>query len=384
MSQHAKREYLISIWERYRNASLEEKGHILDEFCKNCGYNRNYAIRKLGRPLDAPKRKPGRKPTYDEHFVRVLAQIWMAMHRSCSKKVVAALPHWLQHAEFEPEVTAKLLAISPATIDRVLKIFRYRQIHGKTLTSVGGRAFVKRMIPLKPLDAEYTKPGYLQADTVGHCGDDIMGFYAFSLTITDIFSTWTENRAIWTKNAHMVGNQIKDIEKTLPFQILGYSADNGNEVLNERIWDYFQNRPESKKVDVTRGRPYRKNDQAHVEQKNNSHVRGLFGYERIDERSLVGRMNDIYRLWNQLQNFFIPTMKCIEKKRDGARIIKKYDKPKTPYQRILESADVTLEAKDKLRAIYSGLNPFELSKELERSRKLFFGILKKLKQPLAA
>lgn len=384
MSQHAKREYLVSIWERYRKSSIEEKSRILDEFCKNCGYSRNYAIRKLWRPLDAPRSKPGRKPTYDERFVRVLVQIWIAMHRACSKKVVAALPHWLKHSNLDPEMTAKLLAISSAHMDRLLKPFRDKKIRGKTLTGKGGRDFVKRVIPLKPLDAEYKKPGFLQADTVGHCGDDISGFYAFSLTMTDIHSTWTENRAVWTKNAFMVGQQIQDIEKTLPFPILGYGADNGNEMLNERIYDYFQKRPEGKKVEVTRGRPYRKNDQCFVEQKNNSHVRGLFGYERFNERSLVEKMNAIYKLWNELQNFFIPTMKCIEKKRDGARVVKKYDEPKTPYQRILESADVSSEAKEKLRATYQGLNPFELSKDLERSRKLFFGILKKLKQPLAA
>jgi len=384
MSQHAKREYLVSIWERYRKSSIEEKSRILDEFCKNCGYARNYAIRKLAKPLDAPKRKPGRKPTYDERFVKVLVQIWISMHRACSKKVVAALPHWLKHSSFDPELTAKLLAISAAHMDRLLKPFRHKTIRGKSLTGKGTQGFVKRVIPLKPLDAEYKKPGFLQADTVGHCGDDISGFYAFSLTMTDICSTWTENRAIWTKNAFMVSQQIQDIEKTLPFPILGYGADNGNEVLNERIFDYFQKRPEEKRVEVTRGRPYRKNDQCFVEQKNNSHVRGLFGYERIDERSLVEKMNQTYKIWNELQNFFIPTMKCIEKKRDGARIVKKYDEPKTPYQRILESADVTLEAKEKLKKTYERLNPFELSRELERSRKLFFGILKKLKQPKVA
>jgi hypothetical protein len=274
--------------------------------------------------------------------------------------------------------------MSPATIDRLLFSYRNSPIHGKSLTTGGGMHFIKRVIPLKPLYAEYTKPGHLQADTVGHCGDDISGSYAFSLTMTDIFTTWTENRATWSKSAHWVAEQIKDIEKSLPFKILGYSSDNGNEVLNEKIYDYFQMRPDKQKVEVTRGRPYRSNDHAHVEQKNNSHVRKLFGYERLDERGLVDRMNDIYLIRNAFQNYFIPTMKCIEKKRDGARVIKKYDKPKTPYQRILDSADLTEEAKQKLRADYDKLNPFKLSEDLERKRKSFFSILQRLKQPMAA
>ena len=169
-----------------------------------------------------------------------------------------------------------------------------------------------------------------------------------------------------------------------PFPITDYSADNGNEVLNEKIFDYFQNRPAGKKVNVTRGRPYQKNDQAYVEQKNNSHVRGIFGYERIEDRGLIQRMNEIYEIWNTLQNFFIPTMKCIEKKRDGAKVKKKYDKPKTPYQRILESADVGEEAKQKLRATYEKLNPFELSNKLGKQQQAFFGILKRAKQPIVA
>lgn len=385
MSQTAKREYFERIWERYQKADRQVKSRILDEFCKVCGYSRNYAIRKLRAQLPAGKRRgPGRRPKYEGQFTQTLHWIWIAMHRICSKKMAAALPHWLEHSAYDPELNAKLLSISPASIDRLLRPFRHKKIRGKTLTPKGGKHFIKRVIPLKPLDAQFTKPGFLQADTVGHCGDDISGFYAFSLTMTDIFTTWTENRAVWTKSGFLVSEQIRDIEQTLPFAILGYTADNGNEVLNERIYDYFQKRPEAERVEVTRGRPYRKNDQAYVEQKNNSHVRGIFGYERIDERSLVPRMNELYQLWNRMQNFFIPTMKCIDKKRDGARIIKKYDKPKTPYQRILESTDVKWEAKQRLQAQYQELNPFELSKELGKQQRAFFAILKRIKQPLVA
>jgi hypothetical protein len=383
MSQLAKQEYLVQIWERYQNSDQNGKSRILDEYCAVCGYVRNYAIRKLNRPLQVKKRKPGRKPTYDEAFVKVLARVWEAMRRPCSKKLVEAMPNWLVHRSFAPELTEKLQEISASQIDRALAPYRNPKIRGKSLTPKT-KNFIKRVIPLKPLDAQYTKPGSVQSDTVAHCGDDISGFYAYSLTITDIFSTWTENRATWTKSAHLVGEAIKDIERSLPFPITEYSADNGNEVLNEKIFDYFQQRPEGQKVNITRGRPYRKNDQAYVEQKNNTHVRGILGYERIDDRSLVERMNKIYALWSQLQNFFIPTMKCIDKKRDGAKIKKKYDKPKTPYQRILDSADVTDEAKQKLRASYAELNPFELSEEVDKQCRSFFAILQRFKQSRVA
>jgi len=383
MSQRSKREYFVSIWERYQKADIEEKSRILDEFCKVCKYSRNYAIRKLNRPLNPKKQKPGRKPGYDDAFIKVLVRVWQAMHRTCSKKMVQALPIWLAHHDFAPEIAEKLQKISAAQIDRLLAPFRHPKMRGKSLTP-RTKHFIKRVIPLKPLDAQYTKPGSIQSDTVAHCGDNIAGFYAYSLTMTDIFSTWTENRATWTKSGHLVGEAIKEIERSLPFPITEYSADNGNEVLNENIFDYFQKRPEGKRVNVTRGRPYRKNDQAYVEQKNNSHVRGILGYERIDDRGLVERMNKIYAHWNQLQNFFIPTMKCIEKKRDGAKIKKKYDRPKTPYQRILDSADVSMEAKQKLRDTYAGLNPFELSEEVDKQRRSFFAILQRLKQSRVA
>ncbi len=383
MSQRAKAEYLLKIRERYQNSDQIGKSRILDEFCKVCGYCRNYAIRKLNQPLDQKKRKPGRKATYDEAFVKVLVKVWISMQRTCSKKMVEALPLWLVHHDFDPDIAQKLKAISAAQMDRLLAPFRHKKIKGKSLTR-GSRNFIKRVIPLKPLDVQYTKPGSVQGDTVAHCGDDIAGFYAYSLTMTDIHSTWTENRATWTKSSFLVGEAIKDIERAMPFPMTDYSADNGNEVLNENIFDYFQKRPEGKKVSVTRGRPYRKNDQAYVEQKNNTHVRGLFGYERIADRSLINKMNEIYTLWNQLQNFFIPTMKCMEKKRDGAKIKKKYDKPKTPYQRILDSADVEEGAKQKLRATYELLNPFELSERVEKGRSSFFAILERLKQSRVA
>ena len=191
---------------------------------------------------------------------------------------------------------------------------------------------------------------------------------------------------MWTKNSFKVFEQIKDIEASLPFPIKSYASDNGNEVLNQRIYRYFvESRPDGYKVDMTRGREYRKNDQAHVEQKNYSHVRQLFEYERVDYSAIVDLMNEIYKqYWNPLQNFFIPSMKCIRKTRIGARIKKEYDDPKTPYQRLLESADMSDEGKQALILRYQNLDPFKLSEGLDRLLKRFFELTKKRRLLLVA
>jgi hypothetical protein len=283
------------------------------------------------------------------------------------------------------EVRAKLREISPATIDRVLRHpKRQMQIRGISTTKQG--SFRKTKIPIRMHFWDITEPGHMQADTVAHCGSSLEGAFANSLTMTDIHSTWTENRAVWTKGTLRVFEQIKDIEANLPFAIRSYASDNGNEVLNQRIYRYFvESRPSGKKVDMTRGREYRKNDQAHVEQKNYSHVRQLFEYERVDYPAIVDIMNEIYKqYWNPLQNFFIPSMKCLRKTRIGGRIKKEYDEPKTPYQRLLESADMTEEAKRALTLRYQNLDPFKLSEGLDQRLKRFFDLTKKRRLLLVA
>jgi hypothetical protein len=200
---------------------------------------------------------------------------------------------------------------------------------------------------------------------VAHCGDSLAGFFVNSLTMTDIFSCWTENRACWTKGQTPVQEQIKAIEKELPFSMTGFACDNGTEFLNYELLKYFRINREQP-VEFTRRRPYKKNDNAHVEQKNWTHVRQLFGYERLEDREIVAMMNEIYQqYWNPLHNFFIPSVRLIEKTRIGGSIKKKYDEPKTPYQRLMESADVVQEAKDKLKARYQKLNPFALHEGLQ-------------------
>lgn len=376
MGIEARREYLIEIRQRYKNSSRKEKGKILDEFCVVCDYGRKHAIRILNGSRKNLLRKPGPATRYDTAFIEVLETLWIAMRRMCGKKMVRALPHWLPHnhaPKITPEIRAKLLKISASHIDRLLKPIRARSSL-KGLSSTKPGAFLKAKIPLRVHHWEIKTPGFMQADTVAHCGESLAGAFANSLTMTDIDSTWTENRATWTKGAQNVFEQVKDIETELPFPILGWSSDNGGEVMNEHLYKYFQtSRDEKSKVEMTRGRPYRKNDQAHVEQKNFSHVRQVFGYERFEHPDLVPLMNDIYKNnWGPLQNFFVPSQKLIRKERIGAKIKKQHDIPMTPYQRLMNSDKLTEKAKQDLKHQYERLNPFYLSEKLDKKLHFFF------------
>ncbi|NCN39616.1 transposase family protein, partial [bacterium] len=220
-----------------------------------------------------------------------------------------------------------------STIDRLLRAYKKK----KGFSTTRRAEILKAKISLSIGEKRIKQPGYLQVDTVAHCGDCIAGQYVHTLTTTDLYSGWTEPRAVWGKNARDVLKEFLNVEKGLPFFILGYSSDNGGEVCNDRLYRYLNN----KGVKMTRGRPYRKNDQAHVEQRNDSYVRRLFGYERFEHQELTKLMNEIYsEYWNPLQNFFTPCMKLIKKKRIGAKIVKKYDTPKTPYQRLMDCPKV--------------------------------------------
>ena len=384
MNHKVCREYLTEIRERYQAASRHEKGQILDEFCKVCGYSRKHAIFRLSLRSHLFRKRPGPRVTYGPDVHHWLSVLWKKMRMICSKKMKRALPEWLKHFD-QPEVTDdirhKLLKMSPATMDRILRPVRAHEMpHGLTLTKPG--SFRKSKIPIRVHHWEVKKPGFMQADTVAHCGDTLGGAHGNTLTMTDIDSTWTENRAVWTRGSLPVFKQIKDIEENLPFKILGYSSDNGGEVLNQRLYAYFyESRKDGDKIQMTRSRAYRKNDQAHVEQKNWTHVRELFGYERVDHPDLIPLMNEIYKdYWGPLMNFFIPSLKLIRKTRIGARIKKEYDLPKTPYQRLQESADLNIEAKEKLRLRYESMDPFALSEGLDKRLESFHWQVKRKKQ----
>ena len=215
----------------------------------------------------------------------------------------------------------------------------------KGLSGTKPGSLLKNQIPIRTDNWDINKPGFIEADTVAHCGNSLAGDFIWSITMTDILTGWTENRAVWNKGAIGVNKQVKDIENRLPFELLGFDCDNGSEFLNHHLLRYFTDR--KNKVNFTRSRPYKKNDNAHVEQKNWTQVRHLFGYDRLDIKSLVEPMNDLYsNEWSLYNNFFRPSQKLIKKTKINSKYIKKYDKPKTPYERLLDSGILSEEKKN--------------------------------------
>lgn len=376
MSLEQRKAYLGEIRKRYKKSTRQQKAKILDEFCSVCQYNRKYAIRLLKKRHKQKRKRPGQKPRYEaEKLLKPLKAIWFASDQVCSKKLKVVIRDWLPHYENEEGlldslIRGQLYSISPATIDRLLKPLRLKYPRKGIGGTKPGR-LLKNQIPIKTEHWDVTQPGYLEADTVAHCGNSLAGDFVWSLTLTDIKSTWTENRATWNKGAHGVCAQIEDVEKNLPFQIVGFDCDNGSEFLNYHLMRYFVER--DKAVQFTRSRPYRKNDNAHVEQKNWTHVRHLFGYDRFDKPCLVELMNDLYKNeWSLYQNHFCPTMKLIEKKKINSRYYKRYDTPQTPYQRIMKSEYISQDVKEQLEKQHATLNPFELKRIIERKLKHIF------------
>ena len=377
MGKNERQAYLKAIRSRYRRAGKKAKVTILDEFCAVCDYHRKYAIRLLNQHRKPRrKRRPGRKPVYaSAELLTALKRIWFASDQMCSKKLKAAIPLWLPYYEttykaLTPETQDKLLLISAATIDRLLKPVRVA--HGrKGLSGTKPGSLLKNQIPIRTHFWDVSQPGFMEADTVAHCGNSLAGDFAWSLTMTDILTTWTENRATWNKGAKGVLLQIKDIEARLPFVLQGFDCDNGSEFLNHHLVRYFTNHPSV--TSFTRSRPYKKNDNAHVEQKNWSHVRQLFGYDRLDNPILIDLMNDLYaNEWSLYQNHFCPSMKLREKKRINSKYYKKYDPPRTPYDRVLASDHIADETKDRLKTVHKSLNPFILKKNIEKKLRVIF------------
>jgi hypothetical protein len=379
MGKHERRAYLEAIRGRYLKASRAGKATILEEFCAVCGYHRKYAIRLLGRkkPESTPRRV-GRKPRYDHpQLLQALRRIWLASDQLCGKRLKVALPLWLPHHEAEhgalPEaVRAGLLAASASTRDRLLKPARVA--HPKGLCGTKPGTLLKKRIPIRCEHWDVAQPGFIEADTVAHCGNSLAGDFVWSLTLTDILTGWTECRATWNKGAQGVIRQIQAIEAALPFPLKGFDCDNGSEFLNHHLVRYFSEHPDQ--PSFTRSRPYRKNDNAHVEQKNWSQVRHLFGYDRFDNPRLVDMMNGLYaNEWSQLQNHFCPTLKLKEKSREGSRYTRRYHPPETPYQRVMNSGSITDAMKQRLEDQHRELNPFDLKRRIEAKLTLIFSMV---------
>jgi hypothetical protein len=264
--------------------------------------------------------------------------------------------------------------LSPAQIDRRLKPVRVRYPR-KGLCATRPGTLLRRQVPTRGGPPDTAKPGSVEADTVAHCGDTTAGDYVNSLTFTELFSGWTENRAVWNKSSHAILGQLKELENTVPFQMKNCHADNGTEFLNWALYEHMTGR--KMQVPFTRSRAYRKNDNAHCEQKNWTHVRQLFGHERFEHPQLVALMNDLYaQEWSRFTNHCKPAFKLLKRDKRGCRTVRVYEPvPQTPYQRLPGSPDIDEATKPRLRQEHAGLDPFELKKNIERKLKNFFTVL---------
>jgi hypothetical protein len=276
------------------------------------------------------------------------------------------LPHFQRHyGKLGKELRSKVLSISAAQIDRLLA-------PGKALAGARGKcgtrpgSLLKTHIPIRTDNWDISCPGYLEADTVAHCGTSLEGDFVWSVTYTDIYSGWTCNRAVWNKGAEGIVAATREVEATLPFTLRGFDCDNGSEFLNWHLVRYFQERPTGKAVGFTRSRPYHKDDNGHVEQKNWTHVRQLLGYQRLEDPALLPAINALYRdVWEPLHNYFMPNSKLISKDRHGAKVRRRHDTPLTPCERLLASTSVTTSAKRHLRSTRARLDPIALHHQLE-------------------
>jgi len=353
---------------RYAGRGPEGKGWLLDELCEQHGYHRKHAIRLLNGSAVRRKSPPG-PPRQYEGIKEVVGRIWVAGEQPCGKRLAQMLPLWLPHyqrryGKLLPSQRKLTDQISPATLDRLLAPMRSKHLRGLSGTKPG--SLLRQQIPIQGEVWDENRAGFLEADSVAHCGSSLAGSFVWSLTYTDIASTWTSGRAVWNRGATGVLEQTRQVEQSLPFTLLGLDFDNGSEWLNWHLIRYLQDRVSP--VRVTRSRPYHSDDNAHVEQKNWMWPRQLLGYGRLEDPQLVEPINDVYqKLWGPLQNFFLPSMKLIEKQRVGSRWRWKHDRPQTAYQRLLNMDVLSSKTKRQLQDQYESLDPFELHDQVEKS-----------------
>lgn len=370
MSKTSKREYIDAIRERYRMATKRGKQRILDEVCQVCDYNRKYAIRLLNAPPHCARARsdsrPGRSPQYtDPDIGRFLKRLWKASNLACGKRLKVMIPLWLPFDQsIAAEARERLDTISAATIDRLLA--PVRRLHTKRgLATTKPGSLLKKHIPIKTNQWDEHVPGFLEADTVAHCGSSMAGMFAFTLNAVDIATNWSEQRALWGKGERSTLEALTSIEAALPFRVRGFDCDNGSEFINWTILAHYTKR--KRPVAYTRSREYHKNDNAHVEGKNWTHVRQYLGYERFDDPTIVPLLNDLYtNEWRLLMNFFLPSVKLTDKQRVKSRTIKTYDAPKTPLQRVLQSPHVAPQHKRELKSLFHQLNPFLLQQCVDK------------------
>ena len=379
MSMGSRIEYLIQIKKRYLKAKTKtEKSFLLNEIVGITGMNRRYLIGLLQAKFDLAykriRQRKKRKPTYDSQVLHYLKKIWDILDCPCGQRLAPMLSEMIKVLErckeilFPSDVKEKLKTISSSTIDRLLRPFKAskrRKLHGTTKPG----SLLKKHIPIVLSRYNVAELGHSEIDLVAHNGGNPEGEFANTLTDTDLSSGWTEEDAFLGKAQKRVIAAIENINNRRPFKRKSIDSDTGGEFINWMLWKWC----DVKKILFTRGRPGKKNDNPHVEQKNWTHVRKLVGYHRYDTEQQVDLLNDLYRNeWRLYENFFQPTIKLVEKKRVGGHVKKVYEQARTPYQRILESKEVDEKTKAGLKKLYESLNPAALKRTIERKLDVLF------------
>jgi hypothetical protein len=380
---------VIKAWSsQYRKVSKKEKGRILDELVAMTGYNRWYVVGlmrwngkviRVGRRVRlvgdlGKKAKRTRHRLYDDTVLDSLKEIWAIMDCICGKRLAAILPEVIpileRHREIvlDTAIRQKLLQISASSIDRLLTAERRKwMLRGRSGTKPG--SMLKHQIPIRTFaDWNEKQAGFVEIDLVGHDGGDASGDYCQTLDVTDVASTWTETCAVINKAQVWVFDALKSIRTHLPFPLLGIDSDNGSEFINHHLLRYCR----QEKITFTRGRSGKKNDGCFVEQKNYSVVRRAVGYARYDSVAQLRLLNELYGYLRLYTNYFQPVMKLLSKERNGAKVKKTYDEPKTPYQRLMDMSGISSENKQRLKTEYASLNPAQLKREITRLQEKLF------------
>ncbi len=377
MTRGSVREYVEAAKLRYQRATKKEKGRVLDEFCPTTGLHRKTAIKLLsgrGRPGPVPRKK-GRPPQYAPEMTKALVRVWEAGDRMCGKLLVAVLPELAaaleRHGELRLGVRERqaLLSMSASTIDRRLRGWR-RSVTRQPRRPAPATTSLKSQIPIRTWSEwQDVQPGSVQADLVLHCGESTEGFYLATLTVVDVATGWLELRPSWGMGVQRVRGALHQAGLSMPFALRELHTDNGSEFISHSLrgWCIQQG------IRLTRGRGYRKNDQAYVEQRNWLAVRRLVAYQRYNSKAAYEALVRLYRLLRLQMNYFRPVRKLVGKERHGARTSKRYDAPRTPYQRLLDSGLLDQLSRERLEQQFLTINPAGLQRSIEHSLRDLWG-----------
>ena len=385
MSHRSRWEYFRAIYARYRQADRKLKQVILNECCANTGYNRKYAIRRLngpppGRLQPERVRRRARSPSYGPVVVSVLQAVWEAAGYPWSVRLQALLPLWMpwvrKRFRVSAEVERHLLAISARQIDRRLAE-RKRRLKRRRYGGTRPGALLKHQIPVKTDAWDVRVPGFTEVDLVSHSGNRATGEFAYSLNLTDLHTTWTETRAVLGKGETAVVAAFEEIQAALPFRLLGIDSDNGSEFINWHLGRWCAKHD----IQFTRSRPYKKDDNAHVEQKNWTHVRKLLAWDRYDTPPVVAAINELYR--NELRlwmNLFQPSVKLLRKVRVGSKLRRQYGPAQTLLDRVLASG-LDPDRAAALQTLRQSLDPFELAHTIDRKLERLYALANRRLSP---